>query len=365
MGGRRRTRRSAVALLAAFAVVGASCSCGSEPDEPVASTAGTASLTTAGPATTTTTTAPEPGMPLTGAPISDPAVAARPALVVKIDNVDSMSRPQAGLNEADIVWEEKIEGPISRFAAVFHSRDASSVGPVRSGRSTDVAIVSSLNRPLYAFSGANAVFIRQLRAAPLVDIGYDVQPRSYDRRPGRKAPDNVFTSTDRLWALTPPDGGPPSQQLTYRGGDEALPAEARQVQGVDYSFGARSSAVNYRWDAARGGWARTQAGAAHVDEAGVQVAPPNVVVQFVAYVDTGLVDTSGAPVPEAQLVGSGDAWVLTNGHLIAARWDKVDASTPTRYTTPAGESVGLTAGSTWIALVPAGGDAAVVELPER
>lgn len=363
MGARRRAHRLAVVLLAAFATVGVSCSCGSGPDQPAASTGGTGPATTGETVTTTTTAAPVPGLPLTGAPITDPAVAARPALVVKIDNVDSMSRPQAGLNEADIVWEEKIEGPISRFAAVFHSRDAALVGPVRSGRSTDVAIVSSLNRPLYAFSGANAVFIRQLRAAPLIDIGYDIQPRSYDRRAGRKAPDNVFTSSDRLWALAPPDAGPPAQQLTYRVGDETLPADARQVQGVDYSFGARSSAVNYRWDAARGGWARTQAGTAHVDEAGVQVAPPNVVMQFVAYVDTGLVDTSGAPVPEAQLVGGGDAWILTNGHLVVARWDKADPATPTRYTTPDGVPVALTPGATWIALVPVGGDAAVVELP--
>jgi hypothetical protein len=351
-----RSRLACVALVGLALLAAVACS-GDEDD------VAAAPATTRGTSAPTTTSPPveAPVLPLTGEPVGDPAVAARPALVVKIDNVDTLSRPQAGINQADIVWEEKIEGQISRFAAIFHSTDADSVGPVRSGRSTDVAIVSSLNRPLYAFSGANAVFIVQLRAAPLVDIGYDVQPRSYDRRRDRKAPDNVFTSTQRLWALAPEGAGPPPPQLVHR--DEDVAVDGRPVAGVDYSFGARMSAVTYRWDPVRAGWARTQAGTPHVDEAGVQVAPPNVIIQQVEYVDTGLVDTSGAPVPEARLVGEGEAWVLTDGLLVEGRWSKPDDATPTRYTTAAGEPIGLTPGPTWIALVPVGGDAVVVEAP--
>lgn len=348
--------RARLALVLVPLLVAAGCACDDErADVGVPATTGTSAAPTS-----TVPPVEVPVLPLTGEPVTDPAVAARPALVVKIDNIEGLSRPQAGINQADLVWEEKIEGPISRFAAVFHSTDADPVGPVRSGRSTDVAIVSSLNRPLYAFSGANAVFIAQLRAAPLVDVGYDVQPRTYDRRRDRKAPDDVFTSTQRLWALTPEGAGPPPQHLTYRADGDPVRG-GRAVAGVDYSFGARMSAVTYRWDPQVGGWARTQAGTPHVDEAGVQVAPPNVVVQHVQYVDTGLVDTSGAPVPEAVLVGEGEAWVLTDGQLVEGRWSKLDAASPTRYTDAAGEPIGLTPGRTWIALVPIGGDAAVIE----
>src|SRR5690606_15220928 len=78
--------------------------------------------------TTTTTTAPPPPpppvYPLTGLPVTDPAVAARPTLVVKIDNSEPKARPQIGLNQADVVYEERVEGAVTRLMAVFHSHDA-------------------------------------------------------------------------------------------------------------------------------------------------------------------------------------------------------------------------------------------------
>ena len=41
---------------------------------------------------------------------------------------------------ADLVVEELVEGGITRFAAVFHSRNSDPVGPIRSARSTDVGL---------------------------------------------------------------------------------------------------------------------------------------------------------------------------------------------------------------------------------
>ncbi|MDH3296327.1 MAG: DUF3048 domain-containing protein, partial [Acidimicrobiia bacterium] len=88
--------------------------------------------------------------PLTGLPGEVPD---RPAAVVKIDN-GAAAVPQVGLNAADIVIEEEVEGGVTRFAAVFHST-SSIVGPVRSGRTTDVALISGLGSPLLLYSGAN------------------------------------------------------------------------------------------------------------------------------------------------------------------------------------------------------------------
>jgi hypothetical protein len=336
------------ALAASLALAAGACS--SDAGAPGASP------TSAEPAPTTA--GPPPTWPLTGLPNDDPAKAERRALVVKIDNVDQYARPQAGLNQADLVFEEKIEGPISRFAVVFHSQDVPELGPVRSGRSTDVAIVTPLAVPLYAFSGANGVFLDLLRAAPLIDIGYDVQPQAYDRKPGRPAPDDLFTSTERLWALAPPEVSPPPPQLVYRARGVAPPASAVPVSSFRYSFGGGpvGQPVEMTWDPAVGGWARVQKGSPHVDADGVQIAPPNVIVQFVPYQDTGLVDTSNTPVPEALLVGSGTAWVFTGGTATPATWTKPTEDALTTFTGADGAPVGLTPGPTWIALVPEGGE---------
>ena len=70
-----------------------------------------------------------PAWPLTGVPAD--AVADRPALAVKIENsVDA--RPQTGLTAADMVWEQVVEGGITRFVAVYHSDLPPEIGPVRS-----------------------------------------------------------------------------------------------------------------------------------------------------------------------------------------------------------------------------------------
>src|SRR5262245_8083553 len=81
----------------------------------------TAAATTDAP----TTTAVTARFPLTGLPATDPALLARPALAVKIDNHRD-ARPQAGINQADVVYEEIVEG-ITRFFAVFQSTDAAPV----------------------------------------------------------------------------------------------------------------------------------------------------------------------------------------------------------------------------------------------
>src|SRR5688500_1509935 len=99
-----------------------------------------------------TTTQPAPAVdananPLTGLP-RDPAAPTRAALVVKIDNAPK-ALPQAGINDADVVVEEGVEGGVTRFATLFHSKDAASVGPVRSARSTDLLYAQQVGRPLF------------------------------------------------------------------------------------------------------------------------------------------------------------------------------------------------------------------------
>jgi len=77
--------------------------------------------------------------PLLGTPVEDSAAASRPAMVVKIDNHPS-ARPQAGINQADIIFEENVE-KLTRYAAVFHSEGSDPVGPIRSGRFQDINLL--------------------------------------------------------------------------------------------------------------------------------------------------------------------------------------------------------------------------------
>ncbi|NOX31721.1 MAG: DUF3048 domain-containing protein [Actinobacteria bacterium] len=288
--------------------------------------------------------------PLTGLPI-DASVADRPALAAKIDNVGP-ARPQAGLNQADIVYEERVEGGLTRLLAVFHSQDAPVLGPIRSARSTDVPILTPLQQPLFAWSGANAAFAALIRSVAIRDVGFDAQPSAYSRAADRRAPSNLMSSTSVLWDLVSDSGAPP-RALNHLGPGAVFEAGVPAV-GVDVSY--RGTTVTHTWDAEVEGWARTQNGSPHVDTEGVQVAPPNVIVQFVDYRASGQVDSTGAVVPEAVLEGNGTIWVLSNGRILEGTWTKDNVTAPTQYFDMSGDPILLTPGSTWV-LLPEPGEA--------
>ena len=255
-----------------------------------------------------------------------------------------------GINQAEVVFEEAVEGGVTRFAALFHTSEAGDVGPVRSARSTDILLATPFNRPLFAYSGANEDFQRQIEGSALVNVGVDRFPGDYRRQRGRPMPYNQFSSTAKLRAHASPGAGPPPPLFKFRAPGEALGEDgaspARQVS-IEYR-GRILTAVQYRWDAGSGTWRRTQDGGPHVDASGVQVAPRNVVVQFVVYRDTGHRDQSGEPVPEGELVGEGEAWVFTDGKVVRGRWRKPSREAVTEYLHESGGPVRLTPGPTWV-----------------
>ena len=108
---------------------------------------------------------------LTGLP-AGPSVTARAALAVKIDNAPD-GQPQWNLADADLVFEENVEG-ITRFVAVYHTNVPDRIGPVRSARTSDIDILAGLNRPVLAWSGGNAA--SPARYAAPHEFGWLVEP---------------------------------------------------------------------------------------------------------------------------------------------------------------------------------------------
>lgn len=336
-----RSIRLAAGLVAAALLTAA---CGGGDDEKAAEpTTTTAPTTTAPPAET-----PAAGAPLTGLAVTDPAKVARPALIVKIDNAPK-GRPQEGINQADIVVEEGVEGGITRLAAIFHSQDIGEVGPIRSARSTDIAIAHELQRPLFAYSGANATFQKLVNAAPLINVGQDANPGAYFRKSGRPQTYNLWARMPQLFEKAPADATPPHPLFQYRA--EGEPAVGEPVGGVKMEWRDKVlTAVEWRWDAESSTWRRKQNGTDHVDAGGGAVQPKNVVVQFVPYKDTGQRDRSNTIVPEAELVGTGEMWAFVDGKVIKGTWTKTAMEAPTTYVDGAGQPLKLTPGQTWLEL---------------
>jgi hypothetical protein len=263
--------------------------------------------------------------------------------VVKIDN-SGRARPQSGIDVADIVIEEEVEGGITRFAAVFHSTSAI-VGPIRSARTTDIGVVNGFGSPLLMYSGANAVTDALIRAQPTVQNRNAGRSSGYWRDGGRRAPSNLYSDTAPHWASA--SGGPPPAQFAYRAQGAPVPGVADDALTVSY----RASKAAWTWDGTA--WLRSQGGRAHNAASGSRISAANVVVVEAREVATGMVDSSGATVPEFVFVGTGKATVFTAGKRIEGIWTRPTLASVATLTTAEGAVIELTPGRTWFELIRA------------
>ena len=283
--------------------------------------------------------------PLTGLTSESGDDLDRPAVAVKVSSGEE-ARPQAGINQADQVWEEKVEG-ISRLIAVFHSTEAAPVGPVRSARDSDVDLLGAFGTPVFVWGGANEAVATRVESSPLVSFNVDPDAAENKYRdPQRSAPDNLFI--DGTASYFAAEGGtPPVAQFAYR--SERAEAGGEPAFGPEIDWGG--SRVSYLWDDERGGWIRFQDGTVYVDDQSEIVAPTNVVILLTEYGAA----PSDPRSPLAITTGEGEANVFTGGRQITARWSRPSDSSPYIVTDPAtGETVELAAGTTWVALAEPG-----------
>ena len=356
-----RTIRAGAVALATLGLVLAACGGGDEADSttvastPASAPAIAAAATTtqsSSPATTaeaTTTTAPAvPVMPLTGLPITDPALAARQALVVKIDN-HPVARPQSGLGVADLVYEENVE-QLTRFAAVFQTNTPEPVGPIRSGRTQDVMLLGSLNKPIFAWSGGNGGVTAAVNGSDFVVVRVDAnefsgQAGTY-RSKDRAAPHNLYSSGAGLYSLSPEGAEPPPQQFQYLTAWQAAAGE--DSPGVDLAMDGVK--VGWTYDAASNTYARSQDGQPHLDQEAGPITAANIVVLTVDY-QPSPVDANS---PEAQTIGTGEVTVYTGGKSVTGTWTRADRTAVFTLTAADGTPILLTPGNTWVELARAG-----------
>ena len=340
------TRRPAIALVMAAVGLALGASACAGPTEAAGPTP-SMSRGTAAPPLTTSSAAP------TGAATSSPTALpgapwlTRPILAVKIDNT-SAARPRIGLTAADVVYVEPVEGGLTRLLALFSSTLPTQVGPVRSARESDVALLGNYGRVAFAFSGGSPYTLQTLAKGTQVDVSYDSSMRGFRREPSRRAPYNVIGDPAALMARsgvsTPPTDagwriGPP-------------PAGAQPATRLDAAYPA--CRLSFAWDAARGEYLVTTDGRPELDENGRQLGAASVVVLTVPVHLSGNIDVAGSPTPVVTLVGTGAARVLRDGQASTGTWARADVGSPTLLSTVAGAPMTIPRGPVWVLLVGAG-----------
>ena len=298
-----------------------------------------------------TTTTAAPVYPLSGLPVTSPTNAQRPALSVKVDNAPG-SFPQVGVNDADMVAEALVEGGLTRLFVTYQSHGAPAVGPIRSARPVDAALLRELGGGIFVYSGAATGEIAPVKASSTATLVSDAQETLPFYRDGsRPMPHNVFASTGGLWAKGLAQGAanvPPPRLFTYSPEPEGGVAHPVSQAYMDLS---NISSAAWSWDAGRGVYLRTQDGLPDRNSDGTRMSAANVVILSVPVGPSGIFDAAGNQDPYVHLVGSGTVWVLRGGQEVQGTWTRPTIAGPVQLTGTAG-TITLAPGTTWLELLP-------------
>ena len=352
--------RNATVVLFACALIAASCGGGGDPvavASPTATPVPTQATATPPPTPTPT---PKPRYwPLTGQLAAADASINRRPLNVRMPN-DPNARPQYALNKADVVFEMIVEGGVTRYSAIFHSKDADVVGPIRSYRFSDLQITQMLRGAIVS-SGSTVeerdAVTQSIKDGNLISVDAERDFKPYYRVTFRNAPNNEFTGTPAVREAVSRAGGsapvdvpalaflPPGNTDPTAGGFAGAQAAAKvsiPFQGV--------WAASFIWDAAANGYRRSQAGVQTVDGDGSgPILAKNVIVMTTDIWATSVIEDSlGSRGLDYRFTGAGPVSVFRDGLRVDGTWKRAGVLDMFSFFDASGTPLLLEPGQSWI-----------------
>ncbi len=278
----------------------------------------------------------------------------RQVVTVKIENT-SAGQPQLGVDSADLVIQELVEGGLTRLAAMFHSQYPPQAGPVRSLRETDIGLVLPTGGTLAASGGAaSTVATVEGAGVPTVEEG----DPAFSRDSSRPSPYNLILDVATLGASLPASR-PPGPYLPF--GEVSQDAPGKDATRVDLGWPAEQTTFDVDTDT--GLWLRS-------DIAGYSGGLFTNVIALTLPVTFAGKDAAGTPIPTMHTEGSGAGVVLTGGKAYEVRWSKASAAATWEFafkpdgSDTSSEEFEIPAGRTWLALLPEDGGSVVHSLPD-
>ena len=285
----------------------------------------------------------------------------KPIVVVKVEN-NSIVRPQTGLDHADLIFEELVEGGASRFAAVFQSDIPDEVGPVRSVRHVDVSLASPI-ADIFVFSGGAKKTMKYLGLELPTAVSQVTEGApGMNRKPGVSAPNNLFLDTKQMLAAVAQSDTPSSGFFVPAPVSAASPAPSSSASAGPAPVGKAVSTVevafstlaepNWKWNATDKLWMRSEGTKPFTNKDGSLFGTNNLVIIEIREVDAGYKGSTGGYVPRSVTSGSGRAWVLSNGKAVEVKWNKPTVASQMELSDTNGNPFTMPTGRTWVELLP-------------
>lgn len=295
-------------------------------------------------------TATETQVPaINGVLVPENTAKTRPIAVVVENHLDA--RPQSGLTDADIVYETLAEGGITRFLAIFQTRNPKEIGPVRSARPYFNFVANEWGG-IFAHVGGSTIALSELSAGVyknLQDVNQFYNGDYFYRSKDRVAPHNAYTTLDLLRSLITKKNW--SDWTPTKLGDfETITTDKLRVTNPDIAikfFDATYSA-NFKFDPTTNTYQRLSGGKAAIDKNNnLQISPKNVLIQYTQDYSIPLETTTGLGL---KLDAGGRAVLFTGGGVTDGTWKYTNGHT--EYLNLDGQPQKFQPGQTWIVLMP-------------
>jgi hypothetical protein len=271
-----------------------------------------------------------------------------PVLAVKIDDSNA-AHPQIGVEYAEVVYIEQVEGGLTRLAAIFSTVIPQRVGPVRSARISDIDILSQFGRVAFAYSGAQRKLLPVISAANLQDLGAQRQsPTIYTTDPTRNQPFAMVLRADLLMQKIIDDNLQVdlAKDVGFVFGE--LQEGGTPTQKVEVTWPAATYSAE--WSEVESRWLLSHNKKLNRADSGVVLGPTTFVIQMVKISTSEYGDKFGGVTPLSETIGTGKAYVLRNGERFVTTWSRPSADSGTTFFFSDGAVMNFDPGQVWVAL---------------
>ena len=270
-------------------------------------------------------------------------------LVVKIDDTNA-AHPQIGVESADVVYVEQVEGGLTRLAAIYTSKLPPLIGPIRSARISDIELLAQFGRVGFAYSGAQSKMRPVIAAANLENLSAERNPPSiYGKDPDRPGPVDMILKPDLL--LERANANPKIRIETatasvFPFGDAPKGETNTAVAKVKWP----NAKYELRWDSTNEKWLIYFNEKPNMAANGEHLYADTAIIQIVSITPSIYGDKFGEITPFSKTTGSGKAVMLRDGFSYQISWQRNLETDVTTWMSEDGGVANFKPGRTWIFL---------------
>jgi len=270
-------------------------------------------------------------------------------LVVKIDDTNA-AHPQIGVESADVVYVEQVEGGLTRLAAIYTSKLPPLIGPIRSARISDIELLAQFGRVGFAYSGAQSKMRPVIAAANLENLSAERNPPSiYGKDPNRPGPVDMTLKPDLL--LERANANPKIRIETatasvFPFGDAPKGETNTAIAKIKWP----SAKYELRWDSTNEKWLIYFNEKPNMAANGEQLYADTAIIQIVSITPSIYGDKFGEITPFSKTTGSGKAVMLRDGFSYQISWQRNLETDLTTWKSQDGGVANFKPGRTWIFL---------------